>query len=169
MIITQTEAMWFLPFASVICFYIAFTDLREMRITNQAVVALVVVFMIVGLFALPFETYLWRIAQLFIVLVVGMVLNAIGAMGAGDSKFLAAAAPYVAFGDERLIMGIVAACLLGAYTTHKIAKFTSLRSLAPDWTSWTRKHKKFPAGFALGFSLITYLALGAIYGAQSAV
>lgn len=157
--------MWFFPFASIICLYLAFTDLREMRITNQAVVALVVIFLIFGLIALPFETYLWRLAQLVIVLLAGMVLNAAGAMGAGDAKFLAAAAPYVAHGDEPLIMGIVAACLLGAFTTHKIAKFTPLRQLAPDWVSWTRGKKLFPAGFALGFSLIVYLGLGLFFGA----
>lgn len=165
MALTQLEAMWFFPLVSIICLYVCFTDLREMRITNQAVIALAAVFVLLGLFALPFETYLWRLAQMVIVLILGMVLNAIGAMGAGDSKFLAAAAPYIAAGDERLLMGVVAACFLGAYATHKIAKYSPLRKLAPDWVSWTRGKKKFPAGLAFGFSLIAYLGLGLAAGA----
>jgi Flp pilus assembly protein protease CpaA len=60
--------------------------MREMRITNQAVLALGAIFLVIGLIALPFDVYLWRLAQLAIVLVVGIVLNAAGAMGAGDSK-----------------------------------------------------------------------------------
>lgn len=163
--LTQLEAMWFFPIASVICLYVCFTDLREMRITNQAVIALAASFVLIGPLALPFDVYLWRLLQMVIVLVIGIVLNAAGAMGAGDSKFLAAAAPYVALGDQRLLMGIVAACFLGAFVTHKIAKHTALRQLAPDWVSWTRGKKKFPAGFAFGFSLIVYLGLGLVLGA----
>ena len=69
-----------------------------MRITNQAVLALGAVFIAVGLIAMPFDAYIWRLAQLAIVLVVGIILNAAGAMGAGDSKFIAVAAPFVAQG-----------------------------------------------------------------------
>ncbi len=85
---------WFLPFVLPICFYVAFTDLAQMRITNQAVIVLAAMFLVLGLFALPLDIYLWRLVQLVVVLVVGIVLNAAGAIGAGDAKFAAAAAPY---------------------------------------------------------------------------
>ncbi|MGB7244858.1 MAG: prepilin peptidase [Sulfitobacter sp.] len=164
MTITAVSALWFLPFVVPICLYVAFTDLREMRITNQAVVVLAVVFVIVGIFALPFDVYLWRLAHLLIVLVVGIVLSAAGAMGAGDAKFAAAAAPYIALGDLRLLMALFAANLLAAFFTHRIAKHTPLRQIAPHWTSW-EQGKKFPMGLALGTTLALYLILGAIYGA----
>ena len=47
-------------------------------------------------------------------LVAGIILNAAGAMGAGDAKFLAAAAPYVALGDIHMLMALFAAILLAA-------------------------------------------------------
>ncbi|MEO0634140.1 MAG: prepilin peptidase, partial [Pseudomonadota bacterium] len=153
-------AAWFFPFVLPICLYVAFTDLREMRITNQAVIVLALVFVAMGPLLFPFQDYLWALAQLVIVLVFGIVLNAAGAMGAGDAKFLAAAAPYIALGDLRLILPLFAAVLLASYGAHRVAKFTALRNLAPDWESW-EQGRKFPMGFALGPSLALYLGLAA--------
>lgn len=163
MALGQIEAWIYLPFVLPICFYVAYTDLREMRITNQAVVVLGALFCVLGLFALPFDAYLWRLAQLGIVLVVGIVLNAAGAIGAGDAKFAAAAAPYIALGDLRLLIVIFTANLLAAVTTHRLAKYTPLRKLAPNWTSWEQDWD-FPMGLALGGSLAIYLGLGALLG-----
>ena len=163
MTITATSALWFLPFVLPICLYVAFTDLAQMKITNQAVILLALVFVVVGLFVLPFDTYLWRLLGLVIVLIVGIILNAAGVMGAGDSKFLAAGAPYIALGDLRLLMMLFMAVLLAAFVAHRIAKHTPMRRLAPDWASWT-KVKKFPMGLALGPTLAIYLILGARYG-----
>lgn len=165
MALTASSAWWFLPFVLPLCFYVAFTDLSRMKITNQTVIALALVFVVIGPFALPsFDIYLWRLAQLAIMLGLGIALNAIGAMGAGDAKFIAAAAPYVALGDLRLIMALLAAALLAAFVTHRIARATPLRKLAPHWTSWDQG-KKFPMGLALGMALALYLILGALKGA----
>ena len=164
MFLTQTAAFWFFPVVLPICLYVAFTDLREMRITNQAVIVLGAIFVLLGPLALPFDTYLWRLAHLVVILLAGMVLNAAGAMGAGDAKFLAAAAPYVALGDLRLLMALFTAILLAAFVTHRGAKYSGLRKIAPHWTSWD-KGKKFPMGLALGTTLAAYLGLGLVYGA----
>lgn len=163
MAITEVSALWFLPFVLPICFYVAFTDLRDMRITNQAVLALAAVFLIVGLFALPLPVYGTRIIQMLAILLLGIVLNAAGAVGAGDAKFAAAAAPYIAAGDLRLLLALFAANLLAAFVTHRLAKYTALRRIAPGWTSWDRGWD-FPMGLSLGGTLAIYLLLGAVYG-----
>lgn len=163
MSVTAQSALWFLPFVLPICMYVAFTDLREMRITNQAVIALALVFVVVGPLALPFADYGWRFSHLAVVLVAGVALNAAGAMGAGDAKFGAAAAPFIALGDLRFLILIFTACLLAAFCTHRLAKHTSLRQLAPGWQSWTTQGD-FPMGFALGGTLAIYLLLGTAYG-----
>ena len=163
MAISATPALWFLPFVLPICLYVAFTDMKQMRITNQAVLLLTATFVVLGLFLLPFETYLWRLLSLVLVLGVGIVLNAAGVMGAGDAKFAAAAAPFIAMGDLRLLMMLFMATLLAAAATHRGVKYTPLRRLAPDWQSW-QETKKFPMGLALGATLGLYLILGAIYG-----
>ncbi|MEL6617564.1 MAG: prepilin peptidase [Pseudomonadota bacterium] len=156
-------AAWFLPFVVPLCLYVAFTDLAQMRITNQAVIALAVVFVLLGPFLFPFKVYLWQLAQLGIVLVAGIALNAGGALGAGDAKFAAVAAPYVAVADLRLLLPLFAAVLLAAYGAHRVAKFTPLRRLAPHWDSW-EQGRKFPMGLALGPALALYLGLVAVYG-----
>lgn len=103
MALTTYAAAWFLPFVLPICLYVVYTDISRMKITNVANLALAAVFVVIGLIVFPFDTYLWRLASLVIVLIVGIVLNAAGVMGAGDSKFIAAAAPI-------LILVICASC-----------------------------------------------------------
>lgn len=163
MAISASAALWFLPFVLPLCFYVAFTDMREMRITNQAVVALAVVFLIVGLIALPLPVYGMRLLQLVGVLIIGILLNAGGAIGAGDAKFAAAAAPFIAPGDLRLLLFIFSANLLAAFLTHRLAKHSPLRRVAPNWESWNRGWD-FPMGLALGGTLAIYLIMGVRYG-----
>ena len=158
MSLPSTAAMWFLPFVTPICLYVAYTDMKAMKITNQAVVALFVVFAVVGLLALPFESYAWRYVHVIVALFAGMALNALGAMGAGDAKFIAAAAPFVAINDLAQVMILFAAILLIAFCAHRFAKHSPLRKLAPDWESW-HKTRDFPMGLALGPTLVAYLLL----------
>ena len=163
MVFSATAALWFLPCVTPLCLYIALTDLRAMRIANGTVVAIAAVFVMLGPLLLPFETYLWQLSHLPVVLVAGIVLNAAGVMGAGDAKFAAAAAPYIALGDIKFLFALYAAILLAAFSAHRIAKNTSLRDMAPQWQSWDQG-RKFPMGLALGPTLIAYLVLAAMYG-----
>lgn len=180
MTIPAAAAAWFLPFVLPICFYVAFTDMRDMRIKNHAVLTLALVFVIVGLFVLPpwsgdwvsghlgplsvtLPVYGWQLFHIVVILLVGIILNAAGAMGAGDAKFCAAAAPFVWTGDLMLVMVILTATILGAFTAHRLAKHSRLRQLAPHWESWDRG-KQFPMGLTLAGSLVIYLILGIIHG-----
>jgi prepilin peptidase CpaA len=165
MALPALTAWWFLPLVGPICLYVAYTDLARMKITNRAVLALTSVYVLVGLIAMPsWETYLWGFAYLGIVLVAGIALNAAGAMGAGDAKFLAAAAPYIALGDLKLVITLFTGVLLAAFAAHRIARATPLRKLAPEWESWTAG-RRFPMGLALGPTLLAYLGLAALNGA----
>lgn len=160
--ISAFSALVFLPFVLPLCIYVTFSDMRDMRIPNLIVVVLFLVFALVGLIALPLDAYLWRYAHLLIVLIAGIALNAGGAMGAGDAKFAAAAAPFIHVGDLRLLMALFAANILAAFLAHRFAKHTALRSIAPHWKSWT--NPKFPMGMALGGTLALYLCLGVWFG-----
>lgn len=164
MALSASAAWWFLPFVLPICLYVCYTDLSRMKITNQAVIVLALVFLVVGLIALPsFSEYGDRVLQMVIVLIVGFVLNMVGAMGAGDSKFIAAAAPFIHPGDTRLLVALLAAALLAAVVTHRIAKHTALRAMVPGWKSWDMG-KKFPMGLALAGTLGLYLILATFIG-----
>ncbi len=161
--ITVAEAAWFLPFVFPVCLWVIWSDLSAMRIPNTAVVTLTGIFLVVGLLALPLPEYPWRLLNLVIVLVIGMVANAGGLMGAGDSKFLAAAAPFIDPDDLMLLFMIFSVNLVACYITHRVAKHSPIRRMAPDWESWSRGNK-FPMGFALGSTLVIYLGLGLAFG-----
>lgn len=152
-----TVALWLLPATLPLGVYVAWSDLARMKIPNKAVYGLVAAFAVLGLFALPFDVYVWRWTHLPVLLIIGMVLNAIGALGAGDAKFLAAAAPFVALADLANVFYILAFCMFAAYVVHRLAKHTPLHKLAPNWESW-RSGKRFPMGFPLAMALNVYLA-----------
>ncbi|SLN72373.1 Type IV leader peptidase family protein [Roseivivax jejudonensis] len=161
--ISAAAALWFLPFVAPICLWVCYTDMKWMKITNRTVLVLVGVFAVVGLVALPLETWAWRWSHLAVVLLAGIALNAGGAMGAGDAKFMAAAAPFVHLGDLRFLVVLFAATLLAAFAAHRGARLAGLSRLAPEWVSWT-SGSRFPMGLALGGTLALYLALGVAYG-----
>jgi len=158
--LTLHQALWFLPFAAPIAFYVAWSDLKFMRIPNRAVLFLGALFMLIGPIALPFDVFLWRLAQLMVVLAVGFMANAAGLVGGGDAKFAAVMAPFFAAGDMRLVLVVFAGMLLGAFVTHRFfLRVALLRALVPDWKSWTTG-RDFPMGLALAGTLIFYLLLG---------
>lgn len=161
MALTQVTALWFLPFVLPICIWVAWNDMKFMKIPNKAVMALFAVFVVVGPIALPFEEYLWRMPHLVVILAIGFVANMAGLLGAGDAKFAAAMAPFIALGDAVIYMYIFAASLLAAFAVHRIFRaIPAVRRATPEWASWTSR--KFPMGLALGGSLALYLLLGAL-------
>jgi len=155
--------VWFFLASLPICFWVILSDLREMRIPNKTVLMLVAIYLVVGVLVLPFGVFALQLVHLVVVLLLGVVLNAAGAFGAGDAKFAAAAAPFVMLPDAGFVLMLLAVNLLAALLTHRIVGRTRLRDLAPGWISWTRK-KDFPMGLSLGSTLSIYLGLAAFYG-----
>lgn len=145
-----------LPFVLPIAIWVAWSDMKFMKIPNKAVLTMLAVWALVGWIAVPFNLYLWGFALAVILLVVGFVANASGLLGAGDAKFAAAMAPFFVGGDLRVILALFAACLIGAFATHRIARaLPPIRRMTADWASWT--HPKFPMGLALSGVIVFYL------------
>ncbi len=162
--IPARAALWFVPFVVPLCFIVAHSDLRGMRIPNWCVDLLGATYVIVGLIAMPtWSDYGWQLLHLPIGVAIGFLFYAGGAVGAGDAKFAGAAAPFVALGDLQLILILFTVNLLAGFATHRLAKYTPLRRLAPDWQSWS-VGSKFPMGLCLGGTLAIYLLLGVTYG-----
>lgn len=164
MILAQSAdaAFWLLLGALPVAAWVVWTDLSEMRIRNPAVLALVGVYAVVGVLTLPFATFAWSWLHLVVVLAIGFVLNLTGGFGAGDAKFAAAMAPFVALGDVTLVLLILSALAIGTFLAHRLARLTALRTATPGWVSWDSR--KFPFGIALAPTLIVYLALAAAFG-----
>ncbi|MCG6882721.1 MAG: prepilin peptidase [Silicimonas sp.] len=153
-----TTAAWFLPLVLPIALWVAWSDMATMKIPNKAVLALLAVFVVVGPIALPFNDYLWRYAHFGVVIVLGFVLSSLGTMGAGDAKFGAAMAPFIARQDVVLFMFLLGATTIAAFLLHRSARSSNaIRSRFPEWESWTRR--EFPMGFALAPALVFYLAV----------
>lgn len=157
--ITAAEAAWLLPLTIPICIWVAWSDMKFMLIKNQAVLALMGAFAVTGLLAFPPEVYAWRWSHFLLVLLAGFLANAAGLIGAGDAKFAAAMAPYVAPGDVTGVFMIFASVLLAAFVTHRLfRRLPPVRRMTPDWTSWD-KQGDFPMGLALSGTLLIYLSL----------
>jgi len=153
-------ALAFLPVAAAVGLYVAWSDLKYMKIPNKAVLGLGASFVLIGLLVLPFEVYIWRLVQLFVVLVIGFLLNMVRMIGAGDAKYAAAMAPFVAAPDAGRFLMLFCVALLVAFILHRsLRRISPLRAALPDWASWT--NKKFPMGLALGPALAVYLAIAA--------
>lgn len=154
--LTPTAALVFLPFAAAIGIWVAWSDMRTMKIPNKAVLALAVVFVVLGPLVMPLKAYGMALGLGVAVLAAGFVANMAGLLGAGDAKFAAAMAPFFWAGDLRFILGLFAACVLAAFASHRLARLVPpVRRATADWASWT--HKDFPMGLALGGTLIFYL------------
>ena len=163
MVIQAATALWFLPFVIPIAIWVAWSDMKVMKIPNKAVIALMVVFVVIGLLALPFGEYLWRYAHFGFVLVIGFILNVFRLIGAGDAKFAAAMAPFIALHDAYPFMFLLGATIIVAFITHRAARaIPAFRNMTQDWESWERR--EFPMGMALAPALVFYLIAGALGG-----
>lgn len=154
-------AAWLLVPALPICLWAAWSDLARMKIPNLAVLALLAGFAVAGPFVLPLPDYGWRWLHAGVMLVVGVVLNAAGAMGAGDAKFIAAAAPYVALGDLPTVLYLLALLAVLSFVLHRLVRASPLRRAAPHWQSWEAGNR-FPFGLPLAATLVTYLGRAAL-------
>ena len=149
-------ALSLLPFAFAIGIWVSWSDMKFMKIPNNACFALLAVWLVLGIIIMPFQLWLWGWALAAAVLVGGFIANAAGLIGAGDAKFAAAMAPIFIHADLRFVLGLYAACLLGAFAAHRLARLIpAFRSRTTDWQSWT--HADFPMGLALSGTLIFYL------------
>jgi len=152
--------LWLLIPATPVALWIAWSDLKSMRIPNISVLIMLAVFVVFGLIALPFDTYLWRLLHVAIVLAIGFGANALKLIGGGDAKYAAAIAAFVAAGDYRFVLVLFGIMLLAAFATHRVfRKIGFIRRLTPNWKSW-QAGLEFPMGLALSGTLLVYLALG---------
>ena len=158
--LSPAEAVAFLPVAATVGAWVMVSDLREMRIPNRAVLALLAAFIVIGAFLLPLDALAWRLGQGLAVLAIGFILNMIGLLGAGDAKFAAAMAPFIAPADALLVLMVFAGLTAVSLVLHRLALVVpGLKARLAKWASWQRL-REFPMGVPLALTLIVYLALG---------
>jgi prepilin peptidase CpaA len=156
-------ALWLGLGALLPSLWAARTDLARMRIPNASVLALAGVFLALGLVLVlatgwTLADWAWRWTHLVTVLLLGMALTALGLIGAGDAKFAAAAAPFVAPSDAPTLLWLFPMALLLSWLLHRLAKHTMGPRWAPRWLSWS-SGTRFPMGVPLAATLLAYLGL----------
>lgn len=156
----MTAAAWLLLPALPIGAWAAWSDLARMTIPNRAVLALAAGFLLLAPLALTAPEIGARALQALAVLALGVVLWAGRLLGAGDAKFGAAMALYVAPSEAAAFLYLLSGVLLAAFVAHRALRAVpQVRMAAPGWASWERR--EFPMGLALGPALAAYLALSA--------
>ena len=156
----MTPAAWLLIPALPIAAWAAWSDLTRMTIPNRAVLALALAFAALAPLVVPPPEIGARALQGAIVLGAGVALYAAGLMGAGDAKFAAAMALFVAPADAGWFLYLMSFVLVAAFALHRgLRAVPALRAATPGWASWERR--EFPMGLALGPALAAYLALEA--------
>lgn len=163
MALSASAALWFVLFSAPVAAWVVLSDLRRMKIPNKAVLAQLAVYAVVGLVMLPLSVWVWGWLHFAVVLVIGFLLSLTGGFGAGDAKYAAAMAPFVALGDLQVFLLLLAAVTLSAFVAHRLLRMIpAMRAATPDWASWERR--EFPLGLALGPALIVYLAFASMHG-----
>ena len=135
MVTTLTTAAWFLPFVVPIAIWVSWSDMATMKIPNKAVAALLVVFVVLGLIAVPFTDYIWRYVHFAVVLAICFFLNMVRVLGAGDAKFAAAMAPFIALGDWLPFMYLLGGVMIAAFVSVVLltAFLYRRRQGLPNW------------------------------------
>ena len=164
-----TAALWFAIATAPLTAFVCWSDLSKMLIYNKTVLLLMAVFFCIAPFVLPWNVIAWQALYAMIALVIVFLLTSFGILGAGDSKFIAAAALYIMPSDWPMIMPsdwpmvalLLAATTIAAVIIHRGARALGAAKLTPEWESWARA-KDFPFGLALGPTLSFYLILSAL-------
>lgn len=142
-----------------ICIWVAWSDMKFMRIPNVACYALFISFLVLAPLIFDLNEYGFRIIQGILVLIGGFFATSIGLVGGGDSKFAAAMAPFIALSEIFPFIFIIGIMSFISIALHKLVGVTpGLKNLIKDWDSWNA-HGMFPFGITLAGSLIAYLLL----------
>ena len=157
------EALIFVVFPFCMAFAIV-SDMVSMTIANRVSIVLVATFATVApLTGMEWADYGWHFAAFATVLSVTMVLFAIGGMGGGDAKLLAATALWMGF-SPHLMQYLVYASLLGGALTVLILLYRKSPLSAFTGSNVLLRHFAdpqvgIPYGVALGGAgLLTYPA-----------
>jgi prepilin peptidase CpaA len=155
------EALIFVVFPFCMVFA-ALSDILSMKIANTVPIVLLLTFAVVAPFAgIEWSAYAWHFAAGALVLAVTFCLFALGGMGGGDAKLLAASAVWMGMGNQLLgylvastILGGVLTILILSYRKSPLALYTGQNMFLRHFADETAG---IPYGIALGVGgLIAY-------------
>lgn len=156
--ITPTGALILLVPVLPIAIWAALTDLKRLKIPNQAVLAMAAVWPALGWLAVPTWTaWFWGFGFLVIGIVIAYLAFALVRFPGGDGKLAAAISPVFVGADLGNLLLIILVCMLGATLFVQVIRLIpAVRRAAPDWESF-RHWRIMPFGVALSAMVVVYL------------
>ena len=155
------EALIFVVFPFCMLFA-AISDMLSMTIANRVPVLLLVVFALVApMTGMDWATYGWHFAAGGLVLAVTFGLFALGGMGGGDAKLLAATAVWMGL-NVQLVEYLVFSTFIGGLLTlailiYRKSALSTLTGQNPFLRHFANEATGVPYGIALGIGgLLTY-------------
>ncbi|MBY8976337.1 prepilin peptidase [Rhodobacteraceae bacterium NNCM2] len=138
-------------------------DLKYLLIPNWLVLCVFAVFLVTGLWGLPFEIYLWRLLNGAVVLAVGFAIFAVGKgkVGGGDMKLIAALVPFIVPEDTAYILLVMSVLALFGLMLHRMI-YAMRRGKKLGWEALDQKIY-FPVGLLIGITMCIYL-VGLVIG-----
>ncbi len=142
---------------TVIALWAAAVDFLYMRIPNGVHVALAAVFAVLVLPGLPWTETAARLGVAAAVFGIGLALYARGLLGAGDVKYLAAAALFVPAAPEVVLAWLVLITMAGlpVFALHRLVGLAAAGGRFPSFS----EAGYFPYGPAISIGLVTMLIL----------
>lgn len=165
----ETPALWVVIATMVpLLLYTAWSDIKTLKIPNWIPLAILVIYLITGLWGLPLDVFLWGLGAGVITLIVFIVLYGVldsmgvGGIGAGDLKLLAAVIPFMFASDLLMILIFYFIAVMAVWIVFTIAwkrkkHESSLASLNQEGTRYGRRTP--PMGVAIAGAMIAYLVV----------
>lgn len=163
-----TPALW-VAFAAMapLMAYTCWSDIKYLKLPNWIPLAVLGIYVVTGLWGLPFERFLWGLGAGAVTLVVFFGLWALadsflpGNLGAGDVKMLAVLVPFIDLREAFPTLVLFTVVLL-AFTIVFMVSFvfgskkTGLRSLDQE----QKKAWKVPSPFGVALAVTAVIFLG---------
>ncbi|HUF55766.1 MAG TPA: prepilin peptidase [Thermohalobaculum sp.] len=139
--------------------YVMWSDLKSLRIPNWVVLAVLGVYLVTGLWGLPLEVFLWRLAFAAGFLVVGFGIFALagGKVGAGDMKLIAVLIPFVSASDVLFVLFVYGVVTLVGLMLHRLIR-ARLKGRKTGWMALDQSIY-YPVGLVLGITTLIYLGV----------
>ncbi len=162
----STPALWVAIAAMVpLMVLTALQDLKDLKISNYLVLAVIVTFLVTGFWGLPLETFGWRLLQGVVVLILGFIVFQFGVIGGGDAKMAAALAPFVVLQDITTVLLVYVvvtfAMLLVLRLIMHYRRHAPTGWKAIDQQTQPLAERVFPMGLVFGVTIVIYLGMHA--------
>jgi prepilin peptidase CpaA len=147
------------PFCMV---FAAISDMLSMTIANRISIVLVATFALVAPFTgMEWSVYAWHFAAGFTVLLATFILFAVGGMGGGDAKLMAATAVYMGLGFNLMNYLVISAFVGGILTllilVLRKSPYGAIAGNNIFLRNFADEKKGIPYGIALGIGgLVAY-------------